>query len=231
MQCIGNHKSHDVLKLTDKYKLLRKNLKYFRRNSSKSISKLLEVKREVVICSKDVKERFRLQYQIIQQRLLESYQQHITQIENEMQKELSRLDNTQKELENGRLDIKKQLRDTSHSDNLIQQCGHMIALEKRLALELYWKKPTYVETSNESFSKELLEFSKHLGQCKFETISELVSPAPRECLISTPILSPRRQKSITTEPKIDSAREKSFTEHVAQTDQLSNKVFNIFITE
>ena len=107
MQCKKDHKSHELLTLADKYKKLRKYLKDFLRDSSKCIL-VLEGKHEVVKNdAKEVKERFRSQYQIIQQRLFEVYKQRTGEIDSEMQKELSRLDNTRNQLKDNRRKIKK----------------------------------------------------------------------------------------------------------------------------
>ena len=228
MQCKGNHKSHDLLTLADKYKQLQKKLKYFLHGSSKSILKTLEEEPKCLEnCAKEIKERFRKQYQMIRQKLLEMYQQHITQIENEMQKQLSSIYNAKKGLENVRLNIKKQMQDRSQSDNLIQQYRQMVELEKEMILKLSWNKPAYLDTSIflHSFSKELLQFLKHLGNSKFETNSDPLSPAPQKGLISKQTLSQSRQKGKSTDPKFDLANQKSFTADVAQTDQQSNKVF------
>ena len=216
MQCQRDHKSHKRLKLADKYKQLKQKLKYLERVSSKHISKIYE---DVENCATKVKESFRSRYEIIQKRLFEIRKQHITQMESEMKKELNKLDSAKNDLEKFRSDIEN-IR--SQSDNLTQQCGRMMALEKQLTLEFSWKKPTYIETSSESFSKELFDFSKFLGHCEYETISASFRPEHRK---DTPNVKSSRQKGKSTDPKLDYTKQKSFTGDVGPTDQLSNKVF------
>ena len=93
----------------------------------------------------------------------------------------------------------------------------MIALEKRSTLELFWKKPTFEETSNESFSKELHEFSKFLGHCKFE-MKPLFS-ASKKGLKNTPTRTVSQQKNQSEVHEIDPAKQNS------QSDEITNKVF------
>ena len=218
MQCIGYHKSHTLLKLVDKYKKLKNKLKIFERVSSKHISKIYE---DVESCANKVEERFRSQYEIIEKRLFEVLKQHITQMKIEKKKELNTLDSAKKKLEKFRSDIDNILHGPK-SANLIQQCGRLISLEKKLTLEFSWKKPTYIETSTESFSKELFEFSKYLGHCEYDKISASFSPEHRK---DEPTVNSSHQKGKSTDPKLDYTKQKSFTLDIEPTDQLSNKVF------
>ena len=220
-----NHKSHKLLTLADKNKKLNQNLKYFLRDSSEKFFRNLKERHEVVEKAvEEVKKRFRSQYLTIQQQLFEVYQKHIKQLDNEIQKEVSHLDNLNNKTENIKRDLNRLLLDRSDSHNPIQRCGYMIALEKLLTLELSWKRPTYVETSNEASSKDSFELSQLLGDCKYETISVSLLTANKKGLISRPIQKPSQEITKSGAFKIDCARQKSVEVDVKQQNQLSDEV-------
>ena len=218
MQCKENHKSHKLLVLADKYKLLTEHLKRFL-PKSKSILEKLEGKHDIVENSWETTvKQLQSHYLRIQRELLEIHQDLISQMENEKQKELSRLDNTKNELKNIRQNIKKQLLDPSLSQNLVEQCEQMISLEKTLPKELSWRKPIYVTPQNESSSKEVL--SKLLGHYETNPASFFKSSKiGEETSYSTQQKSESNKRSSLQETEIPFPKEPSWKKPMRVTAQ------------